>query len=139
MSQELNVDASFDRDSERAGLGAAARLRLPNGRAIYEKANILVSAKTVGEAEMRALKFGLESFPKAKTVRSDSIFACRVVNGDEPVYDERLRPLAEEIQRLMALNGVERIFYVPREENKDADLMAKKALRERTGKPRRRS
>ena len=83
-------------------------------------------------AEYRALIAGLEAaraFPaRAVEVRGDSKLVIEQVKGTWKVKQAHLRPLMEDVRRLLAAYERTALVHVPREQNKDADLLVNAAL-----------
>jgi len=83
-------------------------------------------------AEYRALIAGLEAaraFPaRAVEVRGDSKLVIEQVRGSWKVKQPHLRPLMEDVRRLLAAYERTVLVHVPREQNKDADLLVNAAL-----------
>lgn len=93
---------------------------------------------TNNEAEYQAVIFALKKikalFGKraAKTleieINSDSEFLVKQINGEYKVLDQKIQPLFLKIWNERLDFGVIKFRHIPREENKEADLLANKAL-----------
>ena len=91
-----------------------------------------IGVTTNNVAEYRALIAGLEAaraFPaRAVEVRGDSKLVIEQVKGTWKVKQAHLRPLMEDVRRLLAAYERTALVHVPREQNKDADLLVNAAL-----------
>lgn len=87
---------------------------------------------TNNQAEYKALIAGLKQCKilgaKEVIVRSDSELMVRQVLGIYRVKKEELKPLHEEVRKLAGNFAVFKIGNIPREQNKEADKLANKAL-----------
>lgn len=83
-------------------------------------------------AEYRALIAGLEAareFPaRAVEVRGDSKLVIEQVRGAWKVKQAHLRPLVDDVLRLLDEYEEVTLTHVPRDENADADLLVNAAL-----------
>ena len=83
-------------------------------------------------AEYRALLFALERLAERGAaraeIRSDSELLVRQMAGRYKVRHPALKPLHAEARSLLGRIGPCDIFHVPREENRDADRLANRAL-----------
>ena len=91
-----------------------------------------IGATTNNVAEYRALIAGLEAaraFPThAVEVRGDSMLVIKQVEGAWKVKQAHLRPLMEDVRRLLDAYDDVALVHVPREQNADADLLVNAAL-----------
>jgi ribonuclease HI len=91
-----------------------------------------IGETTNNVAEYRALIAGLEAareFPaRAVEVRGDSKLVIEQVRGAWKVRQAHLRPLVEDVRRLLADYDTVALVHVPREQNTDADLLVNAAL-----------
>lgn len=113
--------------------GAGAVLYNPKGEVMAEISRPLGQA-TNNEAEYAGLIWGLKAALeiggiKSLTVKMDSELIARQLNGVYRVKNERLRPLYEEAQKLLASFAHYRIVHVRRELNAVADALASRAAR----------
>lgn len=87
-------------------------------------------------AEYQALICGLEEAliqgASEVVIRSDSELVIRQSSGYYRVRSEHLKPLAEEVSSLK--RGFKRVIFeqIPREQNKEADRLAKRASRKQS-------
>lgn len=91
-----------------------------------------IGETTNNVAEYRALIAGLEaarSFPaRVVEVRGDSKLVIEQVRGAWKVKQAHLRPLVDEVRRLLEPYERVTLTHVPREQNTDADLLVNAAL-----------
>jgi len=86
-------------------------------------------------AEYQAAIIGLEHCVKlgASSVRlhADSELLVKQLNGQYKVKNEGLKPLYAKAKELIAKIGRVEVKYIPREQNKEADALANKAIDEK--------
>jgi ribonuclease HI len=91
-----------------------------------------IGETTNNVAEYRALIAGLEAaraFPaRAVDVRGDSKLVIEQVRGAWKVKQAHLRPLVDDVLRLLEPYERVTLTHVPREQNTDADLLVNAAL-----------
>jgi len=91
-----------------------------------------IGSTTNNVAEYRALIAGLEAaraYPaRAVEVRGDSKLVIEQVRGAWRVKQPHLRPLLEQVHRLLAAYEQVTLTHVPRAQNADADLLVNAAL-----------
>ncbi len=96
-----------------------------------------LGATTNNVAEYAALLALLEHAaalrPERLTVRSDSQLLIRQMRGEYKVKDARLKLLHAAAKRLATRFRAIAYEHVPREENRDADALANRAMDERAG------
>ena len=126
----------FDGGS-RGNPGPAAIGAVVSDPAVDPPARLASVSEYIGDttnnvAEYRALIAGLEAaraFPAdAVEVRGDSKLVIEQIRGAWKVKQAHLRPLVDEVQRLLAGYAHVTLTHVPREENSDADLLVNAAL-----------
>lgn len=114
-----------------AGIGVSLHVEgEPEAREYYA----YIGETTNNVAEYKALLLGLDEAeklaPAAVTVLADSELLVRQLNGQYKVKSEGLRPLfLDASRRLRAFPSV-RVAHIPREENRDADRLANRAIDE---------
>jgi probable phosphoglycerate mutase len=81
---------------------------------------------------LAALEYALEHKVPALRVFSDSELLVKQIKGIYKVRNENLRPLYERAQKLILQIEDFRIEHVRREQNRDADRLANKAMDEGT-------
>ena len=82
-------------------------------------------------ALIAALKAAIKYQVEKINVYSDSQLMVRQLNGQYRVKSESLLPLHNEAKRLKSVLGNVIISYIPREKNKEADVLANKAVDQR--------
>lgn len=97
-----------------------------------------IGEATNNEAEYQAIIFALKKAKhliggaKAKKaeieIRTDSELAAKQLEGKYKVLDEKIQPLFLKVWNLRLDFGAVSIKLIPREENKEADRLANKAL-----------
>jgi len=111
--------------------GVAAILKDAEGTTLLEKARAFGPA-TNNVAEYQAVILGLELAailrPKVLTIYSDSELLVRQLAGQYKVEAPGLRPLYEQVRRLLAPFESVEIEHIPRSKNAEADQLAHKAL-----------
>ena len=114
--------------------GAGAHLLDHAGNTVAELTEYL-GETTNNQAEYRALLLALR---KAKDlgateieVRADSELMVRQINGQYKVKNEALLPVYQEAKKCLLGFAKWTIKHIPREQNKQADLLANKAIDER--------
>ena len=111
--------------------GVAAILKDAEGTTLLEKARAFGPA-TNNVAEYQAVILGLELAatlrPGVLTIRSDSELLVRQLAGQYKVKAPGLRPLYQEVRRLLAPFRSVEIEHIPRTRNTEADKLARKAL-----------
>ncbi|HEY3488517.1 MAG TPA: ribonuclease HI family protein [Candidatus Deferrimicrobiaceae bacterium] len=93
-----------------------------------------IGETTNNVAEYKALLLGLDEAEKlgaaSVTVLADSELLVKQINGQYKVKSEGLRPLFLDASRRLRSFPSARVTHVPREENRDADRLANKAIDE---------
>lgn len=87
------------------------------------------------QALLHGLRFALERGASSVEVFSDSELLVRQLEGRYRVKNAGLVPLHREAQGLLARFAKARVAHVPREQNRDADALANRALDERSSNP----
>jgi ribonuclease HI len=80
------------------------------------------------QALLHGLRFALERGAREVRVFSDSELLVRQLAGRYRVKSPGLLPLFREAQSLLARFGTARVSHVPREENREADALANRAV-----------
>jgi ribonuclease HI len=87
-------------------------------------------------AEYSAAIIGLDHAVKLGAVSvkllADSELLVKQINGQYKVKNEGLKPLYAKIKDLIAKIGSVEVQYIPREQNKEADALANKAIDEKS-------
>ena len=125
----LNVDGASRGNPGPAAIGVT--LKDETGVLLAELSE-KIGQTTNNQAEYRALIAGLKQCKilgaKEVFVRSDSELMVRQVLGIYRVKKEELKPLYGEVRKLAGSFAVFKINNIPREQNKEADKLANKAL-----------
>jgi ribonuclease HI len=91
-----------------------------------------IGSTTNNVAEYKALIAGLQAaraFPSRRViVRADSMLVVRQVEGAWRVKQPHLRPLLDEVRKLLRVYEEVDIAHVPRAQNTDADMLVNAAL-----------
>ena len=115
-----------------AGIGAVVTDPSSHPPARLASVSEYIGDTTNNVAEYRALIAGLEAaraFPaRAVEVRGDSKLVIEQVRGTWKVKQAHLRPLVDEVRRLLESYERVTLTHVPREQNTDADLLVNAAL-----------
>ncbi len=86
-------------------------------------------------AEYTAAIIGLEyAVAKGATrvrLLADSELLVKQLNGQYRVKNEGLKPLHQKVKTLLEKIGATEVKYIPREQNKEADALANKAIDEK--------
>src|SRR3989338_6823872 len=119
---------------DRGGVGVVIK---ENGETVKTIARDMGIA-TNNVAEYTALIFALQEALVAKvsevSIKTDSELMYKQVIGEYQIKNEQLKLFFEQIQHLLAGFKVFKIQYVPREQNKEADRLAQKAVKKLTNK-----
>jgi ribonuclease HI len=111
--------------------GSAAILKADDGTTLLEKARAF-GPGTNNEAEYQAVILGLELAaelrPRRLTIRSDSELMVRQVAGQYRVKAPNLKPLIQQVRRLLEPFESVEIEAIPRRDNLEADKLARKAV-----------
>ena len=111
--------------------GSSAILKADDGTTIMEKARAFGPA-TNNVAEYQAVILGLEMAtalkPKRLTIRSDSELMVRQLAGEYRIKAPHLKPLYQQVRRLLEPFESVEIEHIPRQQNAEADKLARKAV-----------
>ena len=128
----LYVDGSCSVNPGEGGAGVV--IKDEQGR-ILSRIKRYLGSVTNNRAEYQALIVGLQEAEKlgAKEVEAylDSELVANQVNGLYRVTAATLKTLQEEVRRRLGHFARWVIRYIPREENKEADRLAREAVREK--------
>ena len=84
------------------------------------------------KALISALTVALDKHADDITVHLDSELIVRQLNGQYRVKNKGLLPLYHEVTSLLERFRCYNIYHIPREENRDADALAKRGSMQRT-------
>ncbi|RDX93897.1 rnhA, partial [Mucuna pruriens] len=119
-----------DKASNQVGSGTRVILEGPNGVLIEQSLHFEFKASN-NQAEYEALLAGIglakELEAKVLTAKSDSKLITRQVNGEYQDRDPQLVKYLDKTTKLAAAFEKFTLHYVPREQNKRADLLSKLA------------
>jgi ribonuclease HI len=111
--------------------GSAAILKDPDGTTLLERARAFGPA-TNNVAEYQAIILGLEMAaelkPRRLTIRSDSELMVRQLAGQYRIKAPHLKPLYNQVMRLLKPFENVEIEHIPREKNTEADKLSKIAV-----------
>ncbi|MBN1692101.1 MAG: ribonuclease HI family protein [Dehalococcoidales bacterium] len=112
-----------------AAIGAALKDEKDNTVATISRR---LAPTTNNQAEYQAIIAGLEDAvrlgAKNVSVKSDSKLAVNQINGNFKIKNTALRPLYQQVVQLIGKLEKFSITYIPREQNRQADALANKAL-----------
>ncbi len=83
------------------------------------------------QAAIAALERAAAMGASCVKLRADSELMVKQVNGQYKVKNEGLRPLYARLKELIAKIGRVEVQYIPREQNREADALANKAIDEK--------
>ena len=113
--------------------GAGAYLVNEKGEEI--KLTLYLGQKTNNQAEYEALLLGLRELKKYKvkdlTIRADSELLIKQLKGEYRVKHPNLIPLFVEAKKYLASFSALKLEHVRREQNEEADALAKLAIDEK--------
>ncbi len=125
----VNVDGASKGNPGKAGVGVAIFDKDLN---LLKEACEYIGVATNNIAEYRALIFGIKLSMglNAKKIlfKSDSELLVKQIKGEYRVKSTQLMYLFTEVQGLLKQLSKWEIMHVPREENKEADLLANKGV-----------
>ncbi len=128
----LYIDGASRGNPGQAGAGIS--IRDPRGERVVEVSRYL-GHRTNNEAEYEALLMGLKEAKQigANILRiyTDSELIEKQVKGIYRVKEIRLKRLYQKVLKLMGEFSRVEIEAIPREENKEADLLANRAIERR--------
>jgi len=92
-----------------------------------------IGQATNNQAEYRAIIAALEKITSLRVnevdIYSDSELVVRQINGQYRVKNADLKPLYQKVKQLQSRMTGFTITHIPREQNKEADSLAAKALK----------
>jgi ribonuclease HI len=131
----IHVDGASRGNPGEAGFGV--HVSAPDGRTVAELYGHLGrTTNNVAEYQglLHALRWAIARGAVTVEVFSDSELLVRQMAGRYRVKNPGLQPLYREASTLMARFQRIRITHVPREQNREADALANRALDERASK-----
>jgi len=131
----IYTDGASSGNPGKAGIGV---LLYNTDKKLIKKISNFIGITTNNVAEYMALIYGLEEalYLRAENVDCflDSQLLVRQLEGTYKVKDEKLRLFYSQVNHLKSLFKRVNFNHIKREENKEADILAKKAVRERGNK-----
>ncbi len=131
MKFKIYIDGCSKGNPGRAGAGAL--IYDDSGRLLSE-VNRYLGQATNNVAEYNALLLALESADSLKgrqlQIFSDSELMVKQYNGEYKIKNKALQSLHIEVRRWVAKFEQVLLSHIPREENKEADELANKAVKE---------
>ena len=125
----VNVDGASKGNPGEAGIGVAVFDKDLN---IVHESCEYIGAATNNVAEYKALilgaKLAIKFNAKNTLFKSDSELMVKQIMGEYRVKNIQLKSLYSEVQSLLGKLPEWKIKHVPREENKEADLLANKGV-----------
>ncbi len=125
----VNVDGASKGNPGEAGIGVAVFDKDLN---IVKESCEYIGVATNNVAEYKALTLGVKlaiKFNAKNTLfKSDSELLVKQIIGEYRVKNTQLKSLYSEVQSLLGKLPEWKIKHVPREENKEADLLANKGV-----------
>jgi ribonuclease HI len=82
-------------------------------------------------AAIIGLEYAVEQGATRVSLLADSELLVKQLNGQYKVKNEGLKPLYQKVKGLLARIGSTEVKYIPREQNKEADALANKAIDEK--------
>lgn len=128
----LYVDGASRHNPGPAGGGAV--LFDAEGNRVAQASEYFGDGITNNAAEYRALLLGLDLVPpdtKTLRVKVDSQLMARQLNGDYRVKSDNLLPFYERAKEKLQQFNDASIEHIPREQNRDADALANRAIDQR--------
>ena len=131
MELTIYTDGASRNNPGEAGAGAVIK---QEGKDVAALARYL-GTTTNNVAEYTAAIMGLEHAVHLGASRvklfADSELLVRQLNGQYKVKNEGLKPLYHTVKELIAKIGRVEVQYIPREQNREADTLANKAIDEK--------
>lgn len=131
MELTIFTDGASRNNPGEAGAGIVIK---ENGEQVQGIARYL-GTTTNNIAEYKAAIIGLENAVRlgAASVRlfADSELLVKQLNGQYKVKNEGLKPLHAKAKELIARIGRVEVQYIPREQNREADALANRAIDEK--------
>lgn len=113
------------------GPSGAGGVILDSNQKEIESYSIPLGFATNNEAEYKALIIGLEKVLKFNPCKVDVFLDSQLLvfqlTGKYKIKNKRLKPLFKKVKLLAGKIPEVNFYYIPREENKKADNLAKKA------------
>jgi ribonuclease HI len=131
----IHIDGASRGNPGEAGFGI--QVTRPDGSAgagLYGYLGLATNNVAEYQALIHALRYALRRGARRVRVFSDSQLVVRQIDGSYRVKHPDMRPLHAEAMALLARFEDASVSHVPREQNRDADRLANRALDERASK-----
>lgn len=131
----IYFDGGYNKQTKKAGIGVV--IFYQQGKKKYRiRANELIhEMNTNNEAEYAALHYGIQMLEEMGVqqmpcqIKGDSLVVLKQLEGEWPCYEEDLNRWLDRIEEKMSSLGMKPTYIpIPREENKEADQLARQAL-----------
>ena len=125
----INVDGAARGNPGPAAIGAILKDETGNitGR-ISRSIGVTTNNQAEYQAVIVALEKAISSGATQVVLKSDSELVVNQINGQYKIKNTALRPLYQQVVRLIGSLESFSITYIPREQNNEADGLANKAL-----------
>lgn len=131
---EIFTDGACQGNPGEAAIGVVI---LENGK-IIKKISQAIGPATNNIAEYTALIYALQEALILKAdqviIKTDSELMFKQVHGDYKIKHQHLQVLYDQVQHLKSGIKKVEIIHIPREQNKDADKLATKAIKKEQAK-----
>ncbi len=118
--------------ASKKGIGTVGVVLQKEGRVVREISSV-IGAATNNQAEYQALITGMEAALEENVTALDCFFDSKLIynqlSKSNKVQNKKLKVLYDKVQRLCKKFDMVRFHYIPREKNKTADKLSKKALK----------
>ena len=126
---EIYIDGASKGNPGPAGIGV---ILTKNGQVI-KNISVRLGVQTNNVAEYMALIFGLQEalilHENTITIYTDSQLLYRQINREYKIKSPNLIGLYSQVKRLLSAFNCAEIKYIPRDKNRGADKLAKKATK----------
>jgi ribonuclease HI len=126
---EIYIDGASQGNPGPAGIGAV----FTRQGQVIKNMSVHLGIQTNNVAEYMALIFGLQEAlirrVKSITVYTDSQLLCRQVNKEYKIKNPNLFGLYSQAEHLLSAFDSVEVKYIPRDNNRGADKLAKKATK----------
>ncbi|MGD9015439.1 MAG: ribonuclease HI family protein [Candidatus Omnitrophota bacterium] len=128
---QIYIDGASEGNPGPAGIGV---ILTQNGQVI-RNISVYLGIQTNNVAEYMALIFGLQEAlmlkAKAVSIYTDSQLLSRQINNEYKLRSPNLIGLYAQVVHLLSAFDSAKVQYIPREENRGADKLAKKAAQKK--------
>jgi ribonuclease HI len=132
---EIHIDGASRGNPGEAGFGVhVARADGTELASLYGYLGRATNNVAEYQALIHALRYALEHGARRVRIFSDSELVVRQIDGSYRVKHPDMQPLHREATALLARFDEARLSHVRREQNREADRLANRALDEKTSK-----